>query len=105
MAVPQLTKREYDRRKLSVDVSGKLRSGATVDSFASVSAEEKPDTFFGEGDVDDLTVTVHSDDITDDKILNFLCSGGTAGATYTVSLRYASSDETHLESIIEVKVV
>ena len=100
--VPTLTKRVYDERLFSVDVSGKLRSGDTVTAFDSVIAS----AFSGGGEnPTDLSVAVASAPITEDKVLNFTCSDGQAGVTYTVALRYVSDSETQLESIVRVKVI
>ena len=100
------TKREYDSRIFSYDVSGKLRKGDTVSTFDSATATAKRGTPAA------LNVSPHSSEpITDDKILNFTCDGGEAKSSYTVSLRFTPTsadtdlDETRLEVIVEVSVV
>lgn len=100
--VPKLTKREYDNRLFSVDVSGKLREGDSVTSFVSIQQEvSKKNT----DSPSSLTVAVASTPITDNKTLNFTCSGGAAGTTYLLALRYVATSETQLESLVQVEVV
>ena len=102
MSVPILTKRQYDVRLFTVDVAGKLRSGDEVTSFSSVSSKIQGTGLTSPAA---LTVAVASTSITDDTKLNFTCSGGTAGTHYSVSLRYVSTTETKLESIVSVDVI
>ena len=100
-SLPLLTKRAYDARVLSVDVKPKLRAGDSVTSFSSVSAEViKPRTAGA------LTVSVNSQESAGGKEwLHFNCSGGDAGASYKIALRYVSTTESRLESVIQVDVV
>ena len=101
----ELTKRVYDTRVFSVDVSRKLRDGDAVTSFTDV-LSQAVDTDLSPTN---LTVTVPGDNeyekITDGKTLNFYCGGGQSGITYEVALRYVSTNETQLESVIRVRVV
>ena len=98
-----LTKRAYDARLFSVDVSGKLHAGDTVTGFTSITAEVSTS---GADNPSALTVSRDSTPISSSgKILNFRCSGGASETTYLVTLRYTTTTETQLESVILVKVV
>ena len=99
--VARLSKREYDSRVLGVDVKRKVHRGSAVTSFDSVDASRKSGP---EGSLD-LVVEVHDTPIVDRTILFFACSEGSAGATYTVAMRYTSDNEPQLETIAEVTVV
>ena len=106
---PPLSKRAADERWLTLDVSGKLRSGDSVRAFSSVTARTKRDTDTGEIEVTTRAVTQGDTSVT------FLCTGGTAGNSYIVSCRYSAetkqtdgtyaNSEPLLESLVEVKVV
>ena len=104
MSLPLLTKRAYDSRLFSVDVTGKLRPGDTVRSFDSLSAQFLT-TSDGEGDAD-LTVSVADTAVSDrDTVLNFTCDGGESGKSYLVVLRYSAQTESQLESVLRVNVL
>lgn len=112
-SLPTLTKRVFDNRALSVDVSKKLRSGDMVSSFESISAEVLSTRLDSVDDAEALGVFIDSSSsITDGKILNFRCSGGSEKTSYVVSLRYTTDDPLNddgvgemLESIIRVNVI
>lgn len=113
----RLTKRAFDTRLFSVDVSAKLRTGDTVITFDDVVAMAQTETPEGvEADIP-FSVQVPGDDVTlpdgvtrampvaDGKILNFYCAGGAPGVTYDVMLQYTTSSEPRLESLIHVAVI
>lgn len=107
-----VTKRAYDIRLFSVDVSGKLREGENVVSYATTNPVNSQIQGTHPSDTLNLTVRIPDPDIegdfeqiTDNKILNFYCGGGESGITYEISLRYSSTNESQLESVIYVKVV
>lgn len=106
-SIPLLTKRVYDNRLFSVDVSKKLRAGDKVTDFTDVISQ----ALNTDSSPTNLAVSVPdgSDDqfekITDGKIINFYCGGGQSGHKYEVSLRYVTTNETQLESVIRVEVV
>ena len=101
--IPIFTKREFDERLLTLDVSTKLREGDELMSFMAVSASG-----WGEADTGTLTVTIHPTDPIggdDNTELNFIAEGGVTGQDYLVALRYTSTMEQALESICRVSVV
>ena len=102
MNTPTLTKRQYDIRLFTVNVAGKLRSGDEVTVFSSVSATAQGSAA---SSPTGLSVAVASTSITDDTNLHFTCSGGIAGVRYLIVLRYVSTSETKLESIVYVEVI
>ena len=99
--LPLLTKRVYDARVFSVDVKPKLREGDSVTSFTSVAvaAIKPPNAELPVVGVDTF------DSVGTAEWLRFNCSGGVAGASYRVALRYVSDTESQLESVVEVRVV
>lgn len=100
-----LTKRAYDNRLFSVDVSKKLRPGDMVTDFMEVVAQAVETDVAVTG----LITTVPEEDqfekISTGNILNFYCGAGQSGITYEVALRYASTNEDQLESVIRVRIV
>lgn len=102
MSDDTLTKRPYDQRLFSVDVSGKLRIGDEVTSFVSIASSGKEDDTTGV-----LTVSIGTPAIDgkDRTVINFNASGGDSEQSYLVSLRYTSTTEAALESVVQVDVV
>ena len=99
--IPTLSKREYDARLFSVNVSGKLREGDNVTNFVSIVSKILSKTI---DSPDDVTINIYSVPITNNNTLNFTCSGGTTGTSYLLALRYASTTELQLESLVQIDV-
>ena len=106
--VPTLTKRVYDIRLFSVDVGPKLREGDVVTGFVDMDPLEAQvmdsemtaelPTLAAAG----TPVTANADGL--NTVLNFTCAGGASGHVYEISIRYVSTSETQLESVIRVEV-
>ena len=105
---PKLTKREADERVFGLDVAGKLRKGDAVTGFLSLTnrvASPSPTAA-----QDNLVVAIHPDtpvaenDSRRMALLQFTCSGGTKGTLYLLALRYSSTTEDVLESILNIEV-
>ena len=98
------TKRRHDQRIMSLDVSGKLREGDTVRSFASIRAVVHNSSVWEHPAP--LVVEIAEKPISDDgSVLYFNCSGGDAGVTYQIIARYVPETEARLESIAYVWIL
>jgi len=100
MAEPIVKKRPFDSRLVDIDLRGKMRTEATVQSIINVEAENQG-LVVGSEDITLSTGAIASDDPT---VIQVVASGGTAGEDYWIRLRFESSDERQLETSIILEV-
>jgi len=92
---PKITKRSYDSRLFTVNVGPAMRSEDTIASVESVVADR-----YGEDLViDNISFT--------GAVIQFRASGGSAGDSHTITMRFTtnSSPVQMLESVVDLVII